>query len=984
MFPNQVTSRELCHNNPVKHFLGSRFEVTDSAFNSNQSGSQALSLSQLEFSQLPNSQELFSQAQHSSSGQGQDSPGRKFYQKYVSQGPLFNKQQSVNCGRPSANFVRDLDITELRKITKEKEERDLLTTLLHSVKECYTKTSEVLGVLKDVSHKEEQQSLNHNKECLAEIKNSVSAVCEDLLSALRCKDKESVEHEELVKQLVKNEQSQQKIEKEVCELKQQLEVTAVELKQQQEEIITTLKEICTRLEEITTTKLDTLQKEQTALLVKMKDDIIEQTGSAITCHLQKQGEIGISIQSAIEQTSNNTEKLFQVIQKRLSEEKQAQKTYFHDQQDILQQFLEHISNKALHKETDTILKTHLDEMKALLLNYFNSSRFSNRPTSGRVTIIGSDSERSLAGDVQVSDNVKSAMCGDRPKVTNYRTIEEGSTKSSDYNRLEVNQDMVINSDYRTLTTDDERNKSSHYNRFEADQDSILSYKSGNIAEDKGRSTDSGYSRSMVNVSRVIDSEYKGRAININSIIGFECRRPSVDWESIICPDYSRPPANMDNIIGHDYSPQATHRSYSRTQADRNNIQVDNRNRTTYSDRSEAAGEERIIGSGIRQTDENRRQVVYEDTVVGSGRRKTADSDRVIEFERRQVIDEDKFLDSDRRYAPDWHCMRRPDSATSFHTPRILQDHSVQQTISLISPLSHQNSKKLWTNPSPVATVLPYPRVPNYNPTPSHSKDVNNLTKVTTPKSASNEKHPMNIQDEGIHTRTRRKLAQENDNDKHSIKQNRKRGRKTIGQIIKNIKMSDNETFKIKRAMSAEKPQKLLSHVFGKEISISPKSKFTSPPSITEKTTISPGSKYKIFRSRNHKTVLNRSAQHFDPLKASLNCGNNRCEALHNSLVISRKTPNGTIRTPTMLDTSCFKDFLCQLQSHTDSSRDNESHISVNSEVTKQPSCDSSPCLSIKDIPILFIKSEKYAPLENEANSSPEEISDSSSIQEIWM
>ncbi|XP_076357363.1 uncharacterized protein LOC143250540 isoform X3 [Tachypleus tridentatus] len=978
MFPNQVTSRELCHNNPVKHFLGSRFEVTDSAFNSNQSGSQALSLSQLEFSQLPNSQELFLQAQHSNSGQGQDSPGRKFYQKYVSQGSLFNKQQSANSGRSTGNFVRDLDINELRRITKEKEKRDLLTTLVNSVKECYTKTSEVLWVLKDITHKQEQQSLNQNKEHLTEIKKSVSTVCEDVFSALRCKDKESAEPEELVK---KNEQYQQKVEKEVCVLKQQLELTAAELKQQQEEIITTLKEICTKLEEMTTTKLDTLNKEQTALFIKMKDDIKEQTCSTITYHLQNHGEIGISIQSAFEQISNNTEKLFQIVHEKLSEEKQARKTYFHDQQDILQQFLQDISNKALHRDTDTLLKTHLDEMKALLINYFNSSHFNNRPTLGRATTIGLGSERSLAGNiqVQVSDNTKSAMCRDEPKVIDYKTIENRNTKNSDCNRLEVNQDMIITSDYRTLTTDDERNKSSHINKLEADQDSIVSYKYRNIAGYNSRSTDCGYGGSKINGSRVIDSEYK-EAINTNSIIGFYSRRPSTDWESITCPYYSRPPANMDKIIGHEYSPQVVYR----TKADRNSIQVDNRNRTTDSDKSKAAGGERIIGSEIRQTDENRitdsnrTQTVYEDTIVDSGRRKTADGDRIIEFESRQATDEDKFIDCDRRYAEDWHCMRG--SIRSLHTPRTLQDNSVQQTVSLNSPLSYQNSQKLWSNPSPMATVLPYSRAPSYNPTPSHSKDVNNLSKVITPKPVSSEKHPMNIQDDGIHTRTRRKLAQENDNNKHSVKQNRKRGRKTIGQVIKN--MSNNKTFKSKRAVSVEKPQKLLSDVFGKEIYVSCKSKFTSPTSITEKATASPGNKYKIFRSRNDKTVLNRSAQHFDPLKASPNCRNNRRETLPNSIVTLHKTPNGTVKTPTMSNTSCIKDPLCQFEPHNDLSRNNESRISVNSEVMKQPSCDSSPCLSIKDIPVWFIKCEKCTLSENEANSSPEPVSDSSSVSTI--
>ncbi|XP_076357368.1 uncharacterized protein LOC143250540 isoform X7 [Tachypleus tridentatus] len=867
MFPNQVTSRELCHNNPVKHFLGSRFEVTDSAFNSNQSGSQALSLSQLEFSQLPNSQELFLQAQHSNSGQGQDSPGRKFYQKYVSQGSLFNKQQSANSGRSTGNFVRDLDINELRRITKEKEKRDLLTTLVNSVKECYTKTSEVLWVLKDITHKQEQQSLNQNKEHLTEIKKSVSTVCEDVFSALRCKDKESAEPEELVK----------------------------------------------------------------------------------------------------------------IVHEKLSEEKQARKTYFHDQQDILQQFLQDISNKALHRDTDTLLKTHLDEMKALLINYFNSSHFNNRPTLGRATTIGLGSERSLAGNiqVQVSDNTKSAMCRDEPKVIDYKTIENRNTKNSDCNRLEVNQDMIITSDYRTLTTDDERNKSSHINKLEADQDSIVSYKYRNIAGYNSRSTDCGYGGSKINGSRVIDSEYK-EAINTNSIIGFYSRRPSTDWESITCPYYSRPPANMDKIIGHEYSPQVVYR----TKADRNSIQVDNRNRTTDSDKSKAAGGERIIGSEIRQTDENRitdsnrTQTVYEDTIVDSGRRKTADGDRIIEFESRQATDEDKFIDCDRRYAEDWHCMRG--SIRSLHTPRTLQDNSVQQTVSLNSPLSYQNSQKLWSNPSPMATVLPYSRAPSYNPTPSHSKDVNNLSKVITPKPVSSEKHPMNIQDDGIHTRTRRKLAQENDNNKHSVKQNRKRGRKTIGQVIKN--MSNNKTFKSKRAVSVEKPQKLLSDVFGKEIYVSCKSKFTSPTSITEKATASPGNKYKIFRSRNDKTVLNRSAQHFDPLKASPNCRNNRRETLPNSIVTLHKTPNGTVKTPTMSNTSCIKDPLCQFEPHNDLSRNNESRISVNSEVMKQPSCDSSPCLSIKDIPVWFIKCEKCTLSENEANSSPEPVSDSSSVE----
>ncbi|XP_022098858.1 uncharacterized protein LOC110983696 isoform X2 [Acanthaster planci] len=151
MFNNQLGTKDLYSTNPSQFLQrsGLRSDYEDSAFNSSLSQSN----SQIMSSQVDNSQsssfDMFSQMMSQQQGFSQQTENsnnpQRFYMKYMSKAPLFNKEPDKNSSSRKKSFQEQLDSNKQK--AKESDERDLINTFINLVKEC---TEEVKSAATDI------------------------------------------------------------------------------------------------------------------------------------------------------------------------------------------------------------------------------------------------------------------------------------------------------------------------------------------------------------------------------------------------------------------------------------------------------------------------------------------------------------------------------------------------------------------------------------------------------------------------------------------------------------------------------------------------------------------------------------------------------------------------------------------------------------------------------------------------------------------
>ncbi|CAH1784270.1 unnamed protein product [Owenia fusiformis] len=203
MFVNQVSSKDLFTTNTVQ-LLGNRYE-SDSAYTSSQNPSQMLN-SQVEFSQISNSQDGLSQKSNSQSTHSSESP-RKFYQKYMSKAPLFNKEtmRNVNTSsHPTQNMTKMTYQQQMqisRAKAKERDERDFLQSIVSTVKECADEVKSVVHEVKTTVNEGETNKQTSLTDHLQQLREELNSQHKAVVQALEHRDDTRLKQHELEKEL---------------------------------------------------------------------------------------------------------------------------------------------------------------------------------------------------------------------------------------------------------------------------------------------------------------------------------------------------------------------------------------------------------------------------------------------------------------------------------------------------------------------------------------------------------------------------------------------------------------------------------------------------------------------------------------------------------------------------------------------------------------------------------------------------------------
>ncbi|XP_064632593.1 bromodomain-containing protein DDB_G0280777-like [Lineus longissimus] len=352
MFVNQINSKDLFTTNPMKVYGGK--EYSDSQGNSQM-------CSQLEFSNTNtnSSQECFSQQINVGFSQNESPQKKSYYQKFVSRGPLFTHGSKQQPSTSRITYKQDLDGNKAR--AKERDERDLLYTIVNTVSQCATEVKSAVELVKENSQNASASSDKRIIDFLQSLQTELDKRYEDIGNAVRkrddskqenqclkeeiaaknatiCELREKVEklEEDQDKKIVEalrdvykeqqelnREQIHQYHEKQLKELSKQanlhkgyqttLDSHAVQLKHNREK---TQQQLC-QLEADVSKELDTYQKEQQNRYSQITSDCQEQIKNL---HREQRGELVDYFNKQMSKTNNLNGQRQQELQKQFREE----------------------------------------------------------------------------------------------------------------------------------------------------------------------------------------------------------------------------------------------------------------------------------------------------------------------------------------------------------------------------------------------------------------------------------------------------------------------------------------------------------------------------------------------------------------------------------------------------------------------------------------------------------------------------------------
>ncbi|XP_033647906.1 uncharacterized protein LOC117307297 [Asterias rubens] len=258
MFNNQLSAKELYSTNPAQFLQrsGFRSDQEDSAFNSSQTLSQ--SNSQIN-SQMENSQsssfDMFSQMMMSQGVSQQTESAnnpQKFYMKYMSKAPLFNKESDRNIQPRKRSFQERLENNKQK--AKERDDRDLINTFVTLVKDC---TEEVRSAATDIRKnvdKNISDTASQFGDLIQKINEDLKSYHVKLLGAMKITEDQQATLTDLLQNIAAKDA---KIEV----LEMQLETAK---KERDERVVHSLMEVYTEQQKINREHIDKMQEEQQA------------------------------------------------------------------------------------------------------------------------------------------------------------------------------------------------------------------------------------------------------------------------------------------------------------------------------------------------------------------------------------------------------------------------------------------------------------------------------------------------------------------------------------------------------------------------------------------------------------------------------------------------------------------------------------------------------------------------------------------------
>ncbi|XP_071961534.1 uncharacterized protein [Antedon mediterranea] len=252
MFNNKVSRKELFTSNPGQILQQVyRKDFNDSAF---QSSEQSENSSQIDNSQ--GSYDVYSQKFSQSCSQpSENSSSQRYYKKYMSKGPLFQRDAPYNNERPKSSkratdYLEHLEVNKQK--AKEKDNRDLLNTFVSLVKDCSDDVKSAVQIIKDSVNRNLSDSADQSAMLIDKINEGLTLHYQRLLEAIQTDHKQRLTTSEL-REIIATRDA--KIEL----LEFQLETAQ---KARDEKVMLFLKEAYNEQKQTTKNQLDQLQKNQ--------------------------------------------------------------------------------------------------------------------------------------------------------------------------------------------------------------------------------------------------------------------------------------------------------------------------------------------------------------------------------------------------------------------------------------------------------------------------------------------------------------------------------------------------------------------------------------------------------------------------------------------------------------------------------------------------------------------------------------------------
>ncbi|XP_071491328.1 uncharacterized protein [Diadema antillarum] len=267
---------ELFSSNPRENFQhcferGDR--QYDSAINSSQSFSSSAANSQTMASQMENSQsssfDMFSQmmmSQQQTYSQQNENASSKFYMKYMSKPPLFQKENSSR--KPSLTRRRSMqEIQDLnREKAKERDDRDLINTFIAIVKECSNEVKHATSAIKKDLDSNIAETTKRSADLITKITGELSQYHKQLIDMLKTREDHDTQIQSLMETIASKDAQIRILESELDLAK----------KDRNEHLLKAMLDMCTEQQSLTRQHLDKVHEGQLNI-TEQQTKLLEET-----------------------------------------------------------------------------------------------------------------------------------------------------------------------------------------------------------------------------------------------------------------------------------------------------------------------------------------------------------------------------------------------------------------------------------------------------------------------------------------------------------------------------------------------------------------------------------------------------------------------------------------------------------------------------------------------------------------------------------
>ncbi|XP_072181133.1 uncharacterized protein [Diadema setosum] len=267
---------ELFSSNPrenFQHCFGRGDCQHDSAINSSQSFSSSAANSQTMTSQMENSQsssfDMFSQmmmSQQQTYSQQNENASSKFYMKYMSKPPLFQKENSSR--KPSLTRRRSMqEIQDLnREKAKERDDRDLINTFIAIVKECSNEVKHATSAIKKDLDSNIAETTKRSADLITKITGELSQYHKQLIDMLKTREDHDTQIQSLMETIASKDAQIRILESELDLAK----------KDRNEHLLKAMLDMCTEQQSLTRQHLDKVHEGQLNI-TEQQTKLLEET-----------------------------------------------------------------------------------------------------------------------------------------------------------------------------------------------------------------------------------------------------------------------------------------------------------------------------------------------------------------------------------------------------------------------------------------------------------------------------------------------------------------------------------------------------------------------------------------------------------------------------------------------------------------------------------------------------------------------------------